>query len=175
MNNTEGDEMENRIKMLRKEAGISQKKLGDELGVAQTTISAWESGRNEPDYDSIRKMANILCTSPDYLMGYNDKDIPESYKDLNISEEKKKHLAFQERRDKFKSDYPEMMDEYIDPEHFPDYQEEKQNEINEAWDMTGRKVYRESAEIDVIFEERNLDQESRERAVKVIDLMFPEK
>ena len=39
MNNTEGDFMENRIKRLRKEAGISQKKLGDELGVAQTTIS----------------------------------------------------------------------------------------------------------------------------------------
>ena len=160
--------MENRIKSLRKEAGISQKKLGDELGVAQTTISAWESGRNEPDYDSIRKMAEILTTSPDYLMGYNNSDIPEDIKKLNITDEIKEGWASQLRRDKFNSEFPS--EDVADPDKI----EERENDINETWDKTGKAVYRESAEIDLIFEERNIDKQGRQRAVTVIDLMFPE-
>ena len=169
MNNTEGDFMENRIKRLRKEAGISQKKLGDELGVAQTTISAWESGRNEPDYDSIRKMAEILTTSPDYLMGYNSDGIPEDIKKINIATAVKENLTSQMRQNKFNNELPPEDD--VDPDEI----EERENDINETWNKTGKAVYRESAEIDLIFEERNTDKQSRQRAVAVIDLMFPEK
>ena len=169
MNNTEGDFMENRIKRLRKEAGISQKKLGDELGVAQTTISAWESGRNEPDYDSIRKMAEILTTSPDYLMGYNSDGIPEDIKKINNATAVKEHKTSLMRQNKFNNELPPEDD--VDPDEI----EERENDINETWNKTGKAVYRESAEIDLIFEERNIDKQSRQRAVAVIDLMFPEK
>ena len=172
MNSTVGDFMENRIKKLRKEAGISQKKLGDELGVAQTTISAWESGRNEPDYDSIRKMAEILTTSPDYLMGYNSDDIPEDIKKLNIANDLKESLTLQNRRNRFNDDFPEELED-IDPEILQDAYEERESNINETWEKTGNTIYRESAEIDTIFEDRNLDQKSRQRAVEVINLMFP--
>ena len=157
MNNTEGDFMENRIKRLRKEAGISQKKLGDELGVAQTTISAWESGRNEPDYDSIRKMAEILTTSPDYLMGYNSDGIPEDIKKINIATAVKENLTSQMRQNKFNNELPPEDD--VDPDEI----EERENDINETWNKTGKAVYRESAEIDLIFEERNIDKQTNKK------------
>lgn len=62
----------NRIGDLRRERGMNQKELGEILGVGQTTVSAWETGKNEPDYKSIRSMAEMFEVSADYLLGFND-------------------------------------------------------------------------------------------------------
>lgn len=64
--------VKNRIGDLRREQGWNQKELGDKLGVGQTTVSAWETGKNEPDYKSIRAMAELFEVSADYLLGFND-------------------------------------------------------------------------------------------------------
>lgn len=61
----------NKIKELRLERGLGQKDLGGILEVGQTTVSAWEMGKNEPDYKSIRTMAELFGVSADYLMGYS--------------------------------------------------------------------------------------------------------
>lgn len=63
----------NRIKESRKKFGMSQRQLGQLLGVSQTTISAWEAGRNEPDIGSIFVMADHFDTTPKKLMGYVDQ------------------------------------------------------------------------------------------------------
>lgn len=63
----------NRIKEIRKKFGMSQRQLGQLLGVSQTTISAWETGRNEPDIGSIFVMADHFDTTPKKLMGYVDQ------------------------------------------------------------------------------------------------------
>lgn len=63
----------NRIKESRKKFGMSQRQLGQLLGVSQTTISAWETGRNEPDIGSIFVMADHFDTTPKKLMGYVDQ------------------------------------------------------------------------------------------------------
>lgn len=63
----------NRIKEIRKKFGMSQRQLGQLLGVSQTTISAWETGRNEPDIGSIFVMADHFDTTPRKLMGYVDQ------------------------------------------------------------------------------------------------------
>ena len=42
-----------KIREARKLARKSQKKLGDELGVSDKTVSAWESGRAEPSLDML--------------------------------------------------------------------------------------------------------------------------
>ena len=63
----------NRIKEIRKKFGMSQRQLGQLLGVSQTTISAWETGRNEPDIGSIFVMADNFDTTPKKLMGYVDQ------------------------------------------------------------------------------------------------------
>ena len=59
----------NRIAMLRKEQGMNQRELGERLGVGQTTVSAWETGKYEPDNDSMNTMAQMFGVSIGYLAG----------------------------------------------------------------------------------------------------------
>lgn len=62
--------VKNRIAQFRRESDMNQRELGEKLGVGQTTVSAWETGRNEPDSDSLSRMANLFHTTIGYLMGY---------------------------------------------------------------------------------------------------------
>ena len=48
---------------------MSQKELAALLGVKQNTLSQWETERNEVDLSSLRKIAEILNVSTDYLLG----------------------------------------------------------------------------------------------------------
>ena len=48
---------------LRKEKGISQKKLGMLTGIAQTTISEWERGNSQPDIEQANMLARSLGTT----------------------------------------------------------------------------------------------------------------
>jgi len=52
------------IRKLRKMAGLSQKKLATLLGVDQTTIAYWESGRNHPRHKYLERLAAIFGVSP---------------------------------------------------------------------------------------------------------------
>ena len=58
-----------RLKELRLEMGLSQKKLGEILGVCNQTVSFWETGSREPDLDTLRDIAKYFDTSVDYLLG----------------------------------------------------------------------------------------------------------
>ncbi len=57
---------------LRKEAGISQAQLANEIGVSQRAISLWETGANEPKATYIYKLAVFFNVSSDYLLGLED-------------------------------------------------------------------------------------------------------
>ncbi|PNY18218.1 MULTISPECIES: helix-turn-helix domain-containing protein [Streptococcus] len=67
-----------RLKKLRKEKRLTQKELGERLGVKQNTFTNWENGKREPNLSIILKLAEILETSTDYLLGYTilSKDVP---------------------------------------------------------------------------------------------------
>lgn len=57
------------IRRLRREKDITQKELGKAVGVAESTISLYESGRNIPDLNMMRKLALFFNVSLDYLAG----------------------------------------------------------------------------------------------------------
>ena len=59
-----------RLKKLRKEKGLTQKELGERLGVKQNTFTNWENGKREPNLSTILKLAEILETTTDDLLGY---------------------------------------------------------------------------------------------------------
>ena len=64
-----------RIKELRTERGITQQQLAAELGVSGMTISNYEQGTRKPDSDIIIKAAKYFGVSSDYLLGIiNTKD-----------------------------------------------------------------------------------------------------
>lgn len=64
----------NRLRKLRKEKGLTQKKLAEKLGYDNSTISAWEIGKQEPcGVYPIADVAVFLNVSADYLVGLSDK------------------------------------------------------------------------------------------------------
>lgn len=60
---------------LRKSKGISQQELADFLKVKQAVISHFETGRNEPDVNTLIKLADFFHCSVDYLIGHQSNDI----------------------------------------------------------------------------------------------------
>lgn len=65
-----------RLKELRRQRGWSQRELAQKIGMSSGTVAAWEVGRNEPNYDMLRKLADLLDTSVDYLIGLSDIPSP---------------------------------------------------------------------------------------------------
>lgn len=58
-----------KVKLLRKERGLTQKQLADMVGVAVSAISAYEAGNRYPTYSGLVSLARIFHVSTDYLLG----------------------------------------------------------------------------------------------------------
>ncbi|MBR1854936.1 MAG: helix-turn-helix transcriptional regulator [Lachnospiraceae bacterium] len=58
------------LKELRKEKGITQEQMADELGVSGRTISRWETGSNMPDISLLVEIAEFFDVSiPEIIKG----------------------------------------------------------------------------------------------------------
>ena len=58
---------------LRKEAGLSQKKAADALGISQALLSHYEKGIRELPLSYAIILARYYSVSIDYLVGLSDK------------------------------------------------------------------------------------------------------
>ena len=56
------------LKMLREEKNISQRQLGEDLGVVNQTVSFWETGSREPDLDMLINIAEYFDVNVDFLL-----------------------------------------------------------------------------------------------------------
>lgn len=57
------------LKEMRISAGLTQKQLAEKLGVLERTISYWESGKRECDFDTLIKIAKFFgCNIDDLLL-----------------------------------------------------------------------------------------------------------
>ena len=66
------ENMEFRLKELRKKRKISQLKLAMDLNMNQNTISRYENMEREADYTALIKFADYFNVSLDYLLGRTD-------------------------------------------------------------------------------------------------------
>lgn len=62
-----------RLKDLREEKGVSQQQLANILGISQGSVGNWESGIREPNFETIKKIADYFAVSTDYLLGRTDE------------------------------------------------------------------------------------------------------
>ena len=60
------------LKKLRNEHNISQKQLGEILGISQQSINKYENHGNEPDIQTLINIANYFHISIDYLVGHTE-------------------------------------------------------------------------------------------------------
>lgn len=58
-----------RLKELRKEKGLTQKEVGEQLGMTQANYQKWESGKSSPSGETLIKLADYFDVSIDYLVG----------------------------------------------------------------------------------------------------------
>ena len=57
-----------RIQMLRKQRGLSQEQLADEIGVSRQLVSKWENEQAVPDVERISILSEYFNTSTDYIL-----------------------------------------------------------------------------------------------------------
>lgn len=62
-----------KLKELRKEKGVSQEALSELLNVSRQSISKYENGTAQPDFEKLALIANYFEVSFDYLLGNLDK------------------------------------------------------------------------------------------------------
>ena len=66
--------MAQRIKELRKEKGLTLEQVADIVGVGKSTVRKWETGMiANMKRDKIASLAKALGTTPEYLMGWEEK------------------------------------------------------------------------------------------------------
>lgn len=66
--------MKNRIRTLRKMRGITMKQLGEVVGLAESTISQYETGKRQPDNETLLKLGEFFNVTVDYLLGADQKE-----------------------------------------------------------------------------------------------------
>ena len=59
------------LKEARKQAGLTQKTVAEQLAVVESCYANWEQGRTQPDIASLRKLSKILNVSIDELINGN--------------------------------------------------------------------------------------------------------
>lgn len=58
-----------KLKKARNDTGFTQREITKETGIAQSTIANYETGRTEPDIETLGILADFYGVSLDWLIG----------------------------------------------------------------------------------------------------------
>ena len=104
------EKQENRLRILRKEKGLTQTKLANEIGVSKRTIIAWENDERQIKPEKAQLLAKHFGVSVGYLLGY-DNSPPKIF--LKELEEQADHYLTDEEKEELKA-RPEAKNYYLD-------------------------------------------------------------
>lgn len=54
----------------REKTGLTQKEVAEKMGVDQSAVSLWETGKTAPRAAMLVKLAGLYCCSVDDLLGW---------------------------------------------------------------------------------------------------------
>lgn len=75
-----------RLKSLRKEAGLTQKEIAKKLQISQPQYARTENGGRKPNGETLEKFATFFNVSVDYLLGKTDIKNSSELSDTDITE-----------------------------------------------------------------------------------------
>lgn len=86
-----------KLKMLRKERGLTQSQVAEKIGQERSTVACYENGSRKPAVDVLEKLASLYGVTLDYFSDKSDSDImiqllaqaSEFFKSVGISESDK--------------------------------------------------------------------------------------
>lgn len=58
-----------RLRMLRRQMGVTQKEIAQSLNIDRSTYAYYETDKTNPDLITLRRIASIFHVSTDYLLG----------------------------------------------------------------------------------------------------------
>lgn len=77
-----------RLKKVRKDRGYTQVSLAEALGVSKGSVAMWETGKRNPEFETLDALLTLLDVRYDYLTGKSDEEGHN-----NQTEESKKQIA----------------------------------------------------------------------------------
>lgn len=66
-------EVHDRIRKLRERNNITREAFAQKIGVTYAAMSKYETGKRQPDYETLQKIADYFEVSADYLLGREEK------------------------------------------------------------------------------------------------------
>ncbi len=87
-----------RLRELRRQRDLSQTELGERVGVHYTHISRYERGISRPSADTLKRLADVLDVSGDYLLeGAADEAAKARFEDRELLRQFQEVQALPER------------------------------------------------------------------------------
>lgn len=95
--------LKDRIKEARNKLGLTQKKVAEQLGIAPSTYTGYETGNSTPDMYKLALIMRVLCVDANYLLqdemaavgarnmsalACDEKELLSTYRDLNVDGQK---------------------------------------------------------------------------------------
>lgn len=74
------------LKKLRIERGLSQKELTDRLAINRSTYARYETSSTQPDFDTLKLLAEFFNVTTDYLLGNTNNPAPLSQQEKDEAE-----------------------------------------------------------------------------------------
>ncbi len=62
------------LRILLEEKSITQKQLADNLNISASTLGNYIRNLRQPDFDTVRKIADYFAVSTDYLLDHRRND-----------------------------------------------------------------------------------------------------
>lgn len=72
-----------RLKLLRKNKGLTQTELANALHLSHGAIAMWETNKRQPDNDTMLRLADFFGVSVDYLLGREETKNPPNVYDVD--------------------------------------------------------------------------------------------
>lgn len=66
--------MQLKLREIRKRAGLTMKELADRIGCSESAISQYETGKRQPDYETLLKISDYFGVSVDDILGKEKLD-----------------------------------------------------------------------------------------------------
>lgn len=62
-----------RLKEIRAEKSMTQVQLAEAINVSHGTVAMWETGKREPNFETLNKLSKLFDKRIDYILGYSDE------------------------------------------------------------------------------------------------------
>lgn len=69
-----------RLRKLREDKGMLQRELAEKLNLSRVAITHYEQGTRQPEWDTLKKIADVFNVSVDYLLGRTEHKAPNTNK-----------------------------------------------------------------------------------------------